>query len=137
MISVKFPNYIINLLLFYLQNRTLKVQVNSSLSNSFAFQAGVSQGSKLEPVPNKLFTVDISRLPKTTLAIFANDVAIRCDHRVHNNLKKKRMNITNKYFISNGQQATLFGYTPRSTPRLKVVNKFISWSFSYKHLALV
>lgn len=60
LIKLKFPIYLIKIIQSFLANRSFKVRVNRSISNSMNVCAGVPQGSRLFP---KLYSLYISDFP--------------------------------------------------------------------------
>ena len=72
-----FHNDLIHLLKSYLSNRSIKVKVNDSLSNSKPINIGVPQGSVLGPLLFILFINDFCSLDiKSSKTIFADDTTL-------------------------------------------------------------
>lgn len=70
------PGNMCELLQSYLAQRKFRVAFEDARSSFYNIQAGVPQGSVLGPTLYLLYTADIPRTPKTTLAVFADDTAI-------------------------------------------------------------
>jgi len=67
-------NYL--LLKSYLADSNFAVRHNYNLSDDYPFEAGVPQGSVLGPLLFLIFTADIPQAGHTTIASFADDVAV-------------------------------------------------------------
>ena len=64
------------LLKSYLADRNFAVRHNNTLSGHYPIEAGVPQGSVLGPLLFLIFTADIPKAENTTIASFADDVAV-------------------------------------------------------------
>jgi hypothetical protein len=64
------------LLKSYLADRNFAVKYNYTLSDHFPIEAGVPQGSVLGPLLFLIFSADIPTAEQTTIASFADDVAV-------------------------------------------------------------
>jgi len=68
------PYYL--LLHSYLCNRSFAVRKGNSISSYFSIQAGVPQGSDLDPDLFNIYTSDIPKVANTTIATYADYTAI-------------------------------------------------------------
>jgi len=66
-----------------LENHLYKIRYGSSYSAHFSIKAGVSQGSDLSPDLFNIYTADIPVSTNTTLATYADDIAILCANNDH------------------------------------------------------
>ena len=77
---LKIPNYLGRWLVNYLSERSFQVKLNSVISCSKQIRAGVPQGSILGPTLFNIFfndvCDDIKKIPFTTEALYADDLAI-------------------------------------------------------------
>lgn len=75
--NFRFPIYLIKILMAYLSNRSYKVHISGSSSNSKTIPAGVPQGSVLGPVLYNLYTSDFPTAPPGChKALYADDTAL-------------------------------------------------------------
>ena len=70
------------LLKSYLADRNFAVRHNNILSYQHPIEAGVQQGSVLGPLLFLIFTTDIPKAGNTTIATFANDVAVLSSNKI-------------------------------------------------------
>lgn len=76
MIDMGYPTAIVKLVRSYLNRRELRVRVEGELSTYRPMEAGVPQGSVLSPHLFTIFTADLPRTARTSLALYADDTAI-------------------------------------------------------------
>ncbi|GFX02458.1 probable RNA-directed DNA polymerase from transposon X-element [Trichonephila clavipes] len=65
----------------YLTNRSFRIRVNESLSNSHSISAGCPQGSLLGPLLFNLYINDIPSYSLTKSSLYADDTAINATYR--------------------------------------------------------
>ncbi|GFS70241.1 RNA-directed DNA polymerase from mobile element jockey [Trichonephila clavipes] len=75
MIKLKFPAYLIKIIYNYLHNRTFRVRVNNTFSETGFCQSGTPQGSVLSPYLYNIFTYDFPDHPTVSTCLFADDSA--------------------------------------------------------------
>lgn len=96
-----YPTYLIKLISSYLSNRTMKVRLNTTLSNTKKIVAGVPQGSVLGPKLFNLYISDLPHFPNTKLSLFADDTAIYAQSyyaSAANQLLQTHLNLITNYF---------------------------------------
>lgn len=71
-----FPLYLVKLINSYLDNRTISVKVQNTISSQYPVQAGVPQGSALSPLLYSIYTSDVPKFEKTNLALYADDTCV-------------------------------------------------------------
>ncbi|KAJ1148762.1 hypothetical protein NDU88_001588 [Pleurodeles waltl] len=75
LIKLKFPSFLVNLLISYLEGRIFHVEMHEECSTVRPFLPGVPRGPILGPFLFNIFTNDFPKdLKKTHLALFADDV---------------------------------------------------------------
>lgn len=75
-IKMKFPEYIIKIVLFYFRARSFRVKLGDQLCDSVSVNDGVPQGSILGPLLFIIFLIDL--LPahmNTTMTVYADDTS--------------------------------------------------------------
>lgn len=142
MINLKFPNYIIKLIYSYLSNRTFRVIINGASSPEKPINAGVPQGSVIGPVLYILYINNIPKIPKTHLALYADDTAVytsswRLDtvanrltqsaYKINKEFKKWRTKLNN----NKTEAIMLTKRRPKSLPDIDV-----NWSNCVKYLGV-
>lgn len=70
------PYPFFNIIRSFLSHRTFQIKYQNELSEFHPIKAGVPQGSVLGPILYQLYTTDIPKSDKTTIATFADDTAI-------------------------------------------------------------
>ncbi|GFW70579.1 probable RNA-directed DNA polymerase from transposon BS [Trichonephila clavipes] len=75
MIKLKFPAYLIKIIHNYLHNRTFRVRVNNTFSETGFCQSGTPQGSVLSPYLYNIFTYDFPDHHTVSTCLFADDSA--------------------------------------------------------------
>lgn len=73
LIRMRFPGYIIKIILSYLKNRKFRVKLGDQLSDLAAINDGVPQGSILGPLLFIIFMSDVPTHTNTLLSMFADD----------------------------------------------------------------
>ncbi|GBN05498.1 putative RNA-directed DNA polymerase from transposon X-element, partial [Araneus ventricosus] len=76
LIANKLPHYLIDIIILFLLNRTFKVKLNSTLSETGHIKAGTPQGSILSPLLYTVYTADFPVNNHITNCFFADDTAI-------------------------------------------------------------
>ncbi|GBO42840.1 hypothetical protein AVEN_27507-1 [Araneus ventricosus] len=76
LIANKLPHYLIDIIILFLLNRTFKVKLNSTLSETGHIKAGTPQGSILRPLLYTVYTADFPVNNHITNCFFADDTAI-------------------------------------------------------------
>ncbi|GFY13582.1 RNA-directed DNA polymerase from mobile element jockey [Trichonephila clavipes] len=76
MIKLKFPAYLIKTIYNYLHNRTFRVRVNNTFSETGFCQSGTPQGSVLSPYLYNIFTYDFPDHHTVSTCLFADDSAV-------------------------------------------------------------
>lgn len=76
MLERGYPLGIVKLIGSYLHQRKLRVKVQDALSTFRPMEAGVPQGSVLSPHLFNIYTSDLPRADRTSLALYADDTAI-------------------------------------------------------------
>jgi hypothetical protein len=85
-----FSSKSISLLSNYLSDRTIKVNIDGTLSKSAAMTVGVPQGSVLGPMLFILYMNDLSHLPLTSkILLYADDTTVYLSGSNLNNILKK------------------------------------------------
>ncbi|GFX58373.1 probable RNA-directed DNA polymerase from transposon X-element [Trichonephila clavipes] len=72
---------LIHLIHSYLTNRSFRIRVNESLSNSHSISAGCPQGSLLGPLLFNLYINDIPSYSLTNISLYADDTAINATYK--------------------------------------------------------
>ncbi|GFY08637.1 RNA-directed DNA polymerase from mobile element jockey [Trichonephila clavipes] len=90
MIKLKFPAYLIKIIYNYLHNRTFRVRVNNTFSETGFCRSGTPQGSVLSPYLYNIFTHDFPEHPAVSTCLFADDSAA-LTQSVHLNYTIKAM----------------------------------------------
>ncbi|GFX43607.1 RNA-directed DNA polymerase from mobile element jockey [Trichonephila clavipes] len=75
MIKLKFPAYLIKIIYNYLHNKTFRVRVNNTFSETGFCQSGTPQGSVLSPYLYNIFTYDFPDHHTVSTCLFADDSA--------------------------------------------------------------
>ncbi|GFX26710.1 probable RNA-directed DNA polymerase from transposon X-element [Trichonephila clavipes] len=89
LITYDIPSPLIHLIHSYLTNRSFRIRVNESLSNSHSISAGCPQGSLLGPLLFNLYINDIPSYSLTNISLYADDTAINATYK---NLKTFAIN---------------------------------------------
>lgn len=139
------PLYLTKIIRNYLQNRTFRVSLEGSVSDSYAIPAGVPQGSLLGPILYSIFTSDLPQLPDgCVLSLFADDTSIAVKGRSPRELTNKLqrcLNVLVEYMSkwkikinSTKTQAIMFLYKqserlkPANNCKIIIENNMIDWS---------
>ncbi|GFW59951.1 RNA-directed DNA polymerase from mobile element jockey [Trichonephila clavipes] len=72
----EFPDYLIKIIHNFLRNRTFRVRVNNSYSNTGSCLSGVPQGSVLSPYLYNIYTHDFPQHSTVSTCLFADDSAV-------------------------------------------------------------
>lgn len=148
------PLYITKIIRNYLQDRTFKVSLEGSLSNSFNIAAGVPQGSLLGPILYSIFISDLPPLPDGgVLSLFADDTSIAVKGRTPRELTNKLQRCLNvliqyltdwKIKINPAKTQTimfLYKQSDRLKPpencKISLENNIIDWSSEVTLLGVV
>ncbi|GFS92520.1 probable RNA-directed DNA polymerase from transposon X-element [Trichonephila clavipes] len=81
LITYDIPSPLIHLIHSYLTNRSFRIRVNESLSNSHSISAGCPQGSLLGPLLFNLYINDIPSYSLTNISLYADDTAINATYK--------------------------------------------------------
>ncbi|GFX71000.1 RNA-directed DNA polymerase from mobile element jockey [Trichonephila clavipes] len=76
LIKIQFPDYLIKIIHNFLHNRTFRVRVNNSYSNTGSCLSGVPQGSVLSPYLYNIYTHDFPQHSTVSTCLFADDSAV-------------------------------------------------------------
>ncbi|GFX69506.1 RNA-directed DNA polymerase from mobile element jockey [Trichonephila clavipes] len=76
LIKLQFPDYLIKIIHNFLHNRTFRVRVNNSYSNTGSCLSGVPQGSVLSPYWYNIYTHDFPQHSTVSTCLFADDSAV-------------------------------------------------------------
>ncbi|GFX44498.1 RNA-directed DNA polymerase from mobile element jockey [Trichonephila clavipes] len=76
LIKLQFPDYLIKIIHNFLHNRTFRVRVNNSYSNTGSCLSGVSQGSVLSPYLYNIYTHDFPQHSTVSTCLFADDSTV-------------------------------------------------------------
>lgn len=146
LIELKFPNYLIRLIITYLTNRKFTVSIGGALSSERPINAGVPQGSKLGPILFLLYINDIPRHPRTLMALFADDTAILARHNVERFIflwLQQHVKLIEHWLDCwrvrlNVQKTATIRFFPRrkSVTKIKVFNTSIDWTRETKYLGI-
>lgn len=89
LLKANIPKYLCNIVHNFIENRTFKVSVNNTFSNSKAIPAGLPQGSVLSPLLYSLYISDFKPTSLTDIAYYADDTAIITSSKLTSALLKK------------------------------------------------
>ena len=92
------PHYLTKIILSFLNQRTLQVKINNTLSYSFIPQQGVPQGSPLSPLLYNFFSYDIFKLTNLNAYIlqFADDTCLIAHNKNRNKMLEQLQALTNE-----------------------------------------
>ncbi|GBO14301.1 putative RNA-directed DNA polymerase from transposon BS [Araneus ventricosus] len=76
LINSKFPHYLIDILISYLNKRIFKVKLSQDTLRYRNIKAGTPQGSILRPLIYTIFTADFPKMNHTIKCFFADDTTI-------------------------------------------------------------
>ena len=99
------PPFAVTLLHSYLMNRTSQVRVDGTLSTTFRYHAGVSQGAVLSSILFNLYLADFPTDSESKIALFANVAMVYAQHSAHRQQKilYKTMSMLFFHFVTNGK----------------------------------
>ena len=147
MIQADLPLYLLKFTAAFLQGRSYRVRVESAISSSHPISAGVPQGSVLSPIFYSIYTDDIPLKDGTTLALYADDIALisasltvaHAAYKLQEALEllpewlaKWRLNLN----VSK-TQAIHFGHLRRAPPSLTIGNEAVEWKKQVTYLGIV
>ena len=89
--DLRLPNYLVDYLIAFLDNRTASIELESVLSQSFNLNSGTPQGSPLSPLLYIIYTHDsMNGIPDhTEHGLFADDTALWSSSNTTSNLKSR------------------------------------------------
>lgn len=150
MIDLQFPAHIIKIIHSFIINRTFHVEIFGKKSKTHGIPFGVPQGAVLSPTLYNIYTFDIPKFVRTSIALFADDTAFYSsspsawkiaknlrDHAkiIASYLKKWKININNQktqaLFITNRLKKQL----PKST--IRIFDTDVKWQSDCKYLGMV
>mgnify|MGYP006314208429 FL=1 len=150
MIDLNFPGYIIKMVKRFIKDRKFYVEIFGKKSKIHGIPFGVPQGAVLSPTLYNIYTFDIPKFIRTSLALFADDTAFYSsspsawiiaknlrDHakNISSYMRKWKININKKktqaLFITNRRKNQL----PKTT--IKVFGEDVKWQTESKYLGMV
>lgn len=150
MIDLQLPAYIIKMIKSFITNRTFHVEIFGKKSKNHGIPFGVPQGAVLSPTLYNIYTFDVPKFIRTSLALFADDTAfyssspsawkIAKNLREHakiisDYMKKWKININSKktqaLFITNRIKKQL----PKS--KIRIFDTDVKWQSDSKYLGMV
>ena len=149
------PKFLIKMIRSYLQDRSFRVTLGSTISDSISISAGVPQGSILGPLLFCIFLADIPSLPQgCELFLFADDTAVAVKGRKPHELRfraQKCVDIIVKYVQAwklkinqDKTQAIIFPHrmrrsllSPSGRHRIIILGSTINWSRTAKYLGVI
>lgn len=150
MILLHFPPYLTKIISNFLKERKFFVALGGSKSTIYDMLFGVPQGAVLSPTLYNVYTYDIPKYPRTSMALFADDTAFYASSPIAKNIKealvqhgkiisdymnkwKIKMNVdkTQAIFITNRRKKELPGKI------LKIFNSKIAWQNESKYLGFM
>lgn len=149
MFTLKFPLYIIKLILSFLSKRSFQVSLNGTTSKSYNIVAGVPQGSVLSPTLYNIYTSDLT-ISRCEKGMFADDTTIQFSAKnpgkILNNLNSASKELSDycstwKIKLNDSKTKAAF-FTRRKASRwypsdeITVLTSKISWDNSIKTLGL-
>lgn len=149
MIRLGFPDYLIRVIISYLNNRSFVVSMDGQTSDPRPISAGVPQGSSLAPVLFNIYTHDIPKNDYTELFLFADDTAITSTAKNPDQITARLQRILDivarwmqdwKIQINPAKtKAIFFTKSPVTRPnrRITLNNVGIDWVNQVKYLGLV
>ncbi|VVC38952.1 Endonuclease/exonuclease/phosphatase,Reverse transcriptase domain [Cinara cedri] len=139
------PYYL--LLKSYLNNRTFRVKLKTTLSSTHNILAGVSQGSDIAPFLYILFTADIPSTDNTLIGTYADDIAILSSsqepHEASGLLQNHLNSLSNwfnswKIKINDSKSSHItFSLRPGNCPHIIYENAIIPHTNEAKYLGLL
>jgi len=139
------PYYL--LLKSFIENRSFKVKIESTFSNSYDILAGVPQGSDIAPFLYIIFTADIPTTENTIMGTYADDTAILaansdpdiCSHhlQIHLNMLSKWCNAWKIKVNELKSTHITFTLRPKDCPEVSFNNSVIPHSREAKYLGLL
>lgn len=147
---LNFPPYLIKMTHNFLKNRKFFVEINNSRSPSYDIPFGVPQGAVLSPTLYNIFTHDIPKYTRTTLALFADDTAFYCSspyaktiteslknhaQKIQSYMNKWKINLntakTQALFITRRRKKELPG------KKIKIFSSVVKWQPECKYLGFI
>ena len=142
------PKYLFNIINSFLTNRKFTVKINENFSDRQSISTGIPQGSKLGLILFNIFMSDIPQLPRTNIALFADDTTIYSEScnvetitnnlQDHLNLLAKWCNSRKIHINASKNTAGIFSlYRYSTSPPLRFDNNSIPWQPSVKYLGVM
>ena len=145
--KLNFPDYLINVIQTFLLGRTFQVKLNDSLSSIKGIRAGVPQGAVLSPLLFNIYISDIPKSAKTSLSLYADDIAI---FSANKNVKyaycelMRHIHLLETWLLTwrikiNINKSCLIPFTWKrniNLPPIQFYNDMIQWTNSAKYLGV-
>ncbi|MFS5355118.1 reverse transcriptase family protein, partial [Streptococcus agalactiae] len=148
MVDAGFSKRMCQLMDNYIRRRNFRVKVGHEKSEGRTPEAGVPQGAVLSPLLYNIYTHDIPRPSRTSLALYADDTAILASHKWKNTAAKHLQDATDQildWFILwkikvnvDKTQAILLGWKRDDcNQRIVIENKEVPWKNSVTYLGVL
>lgn len=151
LIKLKFPIYLVKIIQSFLTDRSFKVRVNRSISESKDVCAGVPQGSRLSSKLYSLYLSDFPNIVNIIIAFFADDLAILTTSSNRNIIQMRLQNALNtihSYFTKwrlkiNPEKSQSIFFTRKRKPKFLPNRKLnmngieIDWVTQVKYLGII
>ncbi|EFA12510.2 putative RNA-directed DNA polymerase from transposon X-element-like Protein [Tribolium castaneum] len=123
------PLAMVQMIRSFLDGRRFQVRINNSVSDPQDLEAGVPQGSVLSPLLYSIFTHDIPKTDRTTLAIYADDTAILT--------RSKQPYMATRYLQESVERIENWCRRVSSDGFVRMFNADIPWSDQVKYLGVI